>query len=230
MPLNLDSTDFLSRTSISLAFLCVVLTRQPDIDTELTPSQRESIISQIKAEQPQDQSQSLHPSIPDVHEPAFSDLITAELERIEQKAPLKAIDLSRYESSALSAPTSTTNSEETLAQWRQTLQRAYGLKTYLDGRYTNLSLLETYGKNAWLIGNSQLEDEVKALQRELEVVKGEGENVEEQRRRQQEGVKAEMDALEVSWRNGVRGVVEVELATEGLRREVLGRKRVGAGG
>jgi pre-mRNA-splicing factor SPF27 len=91
-------------------------------------------------------------------------------------------------------------------------------------------LLETYGKNAWLIGNSQLEEELKVLQREVEGVKGQLEVVDEERRRKMEGVKAEMEGLEDGWRRGVRGIVEVELATEGLRREVLERKRAGAGG
>jgi pre-mRNA-splicing factor SPF27 len=71
---------------------------------------------------------------------------------------------------------------------------------------------------------------LKSLQREVEVVKGQVEIVEEQRRGKLEGVKAEMEGLEESWRRGVRGIVEVELATEGLRREVLERKRAGAGG
>lgn len=68
------------------------------------------------------------------------------------------------------------------------------------------------------------------LTRELEVLKGEMEGVDEQRRRRQEGVKAEMEGLEGSWRNGVRGIVEVELEIEKLRGQVLERKRVGAGG
>lgn len=86
------------------------------------------------------------------------------------------IDLARYEASALEAPERTSphsdeRDPELLVQWRQTLQRAYGLNTYLGGRLTNLSLLETYGKNAWLIGNSQLEDILKSLEADLAAAK-----------------------------------------------------------
>lgn len=206
-----------------------------DIDTEVTPTQRTSILAQIAAARSPDASTTLHPSIPSSSPPSFSPLIEAELERVAQKAPLNGIDLTPYESSALEAPTNTSphsdeKDPELLAQWRTTLQRAYGLNTYLQGRYTNLSLLETYGKNAWLISNAQLEEELKSLTRELEVLKNEAENVEEGRRRRQEGVRAEMEGLDASWKNGVEKIVEVELAVEGLRREVLERKRAGAGG
>ncbi|KIW02641.1 uncharacterized protein PV09_06081 [Verruconis gallopava] len=219
MPLGLESTDFLSH-----------------IDGELQPQQRDAIVAQVRAEIPPNAAETLHPRIPVAYEPHFSPLIEAELERIASKAekqPGTGIDVSRYEADALEAPPRTSphsdeRHPEILAQWRQKLQRAYGLKTYLDGRLVNLNLLETYGKNAWLIGNSQLEEEVRSLDRELAEMKRQVEEVEEQRRRKQEAVKGEMEGLEESWRRGVRGIVEVELATEGLKQEILARKRASA--
>jgi pre-mRNA-splicing factor SPF27 len=94
----------------------------------------------------------------------------------------------------------------------------------------NLSLLEIYGKNAWLIGNSQLEDILSGLEAELAETKHKAEEVDEQRRKKQDIVKGEMAGLEESWKSGVRGIVEVELATEGLRQEILARRRAGAVG
>jgi pre-mRNA-splicing factor SPF27 len=236
MPLGLESTDFLSReflrhginTRLTIA----------DIDTELQPQDRSAIIAQIRAELPSEASTTLHPSIPDAYEPKFGPLIEAELARIEQKREKPVgtgIDVERYEASALEAPERTSphsdeHDPELLAQWRQTLQRAYGLKTYLDGRLTNLSLLETYGKNAWLIGNSQLEDILRGLERELAEMKRQAEEVEEQRRRKQGGARGEIEGLEESWKRSVRGIVEVELATENLRQEILARRRAGAVG
>jgi pre-mRNA-splicing factor SPF27 len=165
-------------------------------------------------------------------------LLEAEFERIAQEVERPAgtgVDVSRYEASALEAPERTSphsdeRDPELLAQWRQTLQRAYGLKTYLDGRSMNLSLLEIYGKNAWLIGNSQLEDILRGLEAELAETKHKAEEVDEQRRKKQDIVKGEMAGLEESWKSGVRGIVEVELATEGLRQEILARRRAGAVG
>ena len=57
-----------------------------------------------------------------------------------------------------------------------------------------------------------------------------GDEVEEERRMKQDGVRGEMQGLEESWRRGVRGLVEVELATEGLRQDILAKRRAGAVG
>jgi len=110
------------------------------------------------------------------------------------------------------------------------MQRAYASSTYLSSRLTNLSLLETYGKNAWLIGNSQLEQMLKDLEGDLAGAKRATEGVEEERRFRQEGVRAEMETLEQSWKKSIRSIVEVEIAIEGLRQEILERRRAGVGG
>jgi pre-mRNA-splicing factor SPF27 len=162
-------------------------------------------------------------------------LILAEHERISKKLPMTGIDVSRYEAEALEAPERTSphsdeSKPELLKQWRETLQRAYSTSTYLSGRNTNLSLLETYGKNAWLIGNAQLEKILKDLETDLLDRKRQVEQLEQERLYEQETAKGEMEALEQSWKKGIRGIVEVELATEGLRMEILERRRAGAGG
>lgn len=92
----------------------------------------------------------------------------------------------------------------------------------------NLSLLETYGKNAWLISNSQLEDVLRRLEGEVDGVKTEGEEVERERRGVQESAAAEMRGLEDGWRRGVGRMIETQAAAERLREEILERRRVGA--
>lgn len=93
---------------------------------------------------------------------------------------------------------------------------------------TNLSLLETYGKNAWLVSNSQLEDVLRDLEKEVATTKMELEDLERERRSRQGAVGGELEALEKSWREGVGRCIEVQVAAEGLRREVLERRREGA--
>ncbi len=44
----------------------------------------------------------------------------------------------------------------------------------------------------------------------------------------QEGVRGEMEGLEGAWREGVGRVLEVEVAAEGVRREVIARRKAGA--
>ncbi|KAF2418963.1 BCAS2 family protein [Tothia fuscella] len=219
MPLGFESTQYLSH-----------------IDGEIDSTTRESIISLIHAERPKDWETTLHPNIPETQEPKFTPLLQSELERRSQGQPFTGgVDKSRYEGEALGPPSRTTphsdtSNPELLTQWRTVLQRAYSTSTYLTGRNTNLSLLETYGKNAWLIGNSQLENILKGLEVDLVEAKRRLEGVEEERRARMEGVKAEMEGLDGSWRGGLRGIVEVEVATEGLRREILERRRAGVGG
>jgi pre-mRNA-splicing factor SPF27 len=205
-----------------------------DIDGEIPPENREALLSLIRAEHPSDYENTLHPAIPESWEPDFSPLILAEHERISKKLPMTGIDVSRYEAEALEAPERTSphsdeNNPELLQQWRETLQRAYSTSTYLSGRNMNLSLLETYGKNAWLIGNAHLEKILKDLELDLVERKKQVEQVEQERYYEQDGAKGEMEALEQSWKKGIRGIVEVELATEGLRMEILERRKAGAG-
>jgi len=90
-----------------------------------------------------------------------------------------------------------------------------------------LGLLETYGKNAWLVSNSALEDELRALEREVADARAEAEALERERRVAQEGVGPEMRGLEESWRKGVARCVEVQAAAEGLRAQIVERRRRG---
>jgi len=100
----------------------------------------------------------LHHSIPDLRPSQFSSLVDNEHAFLAQGKPRESgIDLTRYE--ALDAPE--TGSD--VSNWRETLQKAYASAEYLRGRETNLALLETYGKNAWLVGNNQLEALLKGL-------------------------------------------------------------------
>ena len=95
-------------------------------------------------------------------------------------------------------------------------------------RLTELGLLERFGKNAWLIGNSELEGILGGLERELADVRVQQEVVENERRMQQESVKGEIKMLEESWKTGVGRLLEVEVAAEGLKRQILERRRAGA--
>lgn len=201
----------------------------PYIDDEPSASERASALSLIATELGSQPTES-HPSLPPLPRQHFSELVEAELLRIENKKPLKAIDLARYE--AIEPPTTSPDSDEkspeTLAKWREALQRAYTSQSYLVGRQTNLALLEKYGKNAWLIGNAQLEDILRGLERGLSERKVEIDEVVIERKNAQEAVGGEVRGLEETWKRGVGRVLETEVAAEGLRREILERRREGA--
>jgi pre-mRNA-splicing factor SPF27 len=125
-------------------------------------------------------------------------------------------------------PTSDEDRPELLERWNKALKQAYVSSEYVDGRRTQLGLLEKFGKNAWLIGNSQLEDMLKNIETELAEVRKQQEEVETQRRSPQESVQGEMQTLEDTWKKGVGRVLETEVAAEGLKLQILEKRRAGA--
>ncbi|KAK8905704.1 hypothetical protein QC760_005619 [Botrytis cinerea] len=170
----------------------------------------------------------IHESLPyiDVEptpsERAAAESLIAKHARISSSSPpppLKAIDLTRYETLS---PADSTLPAQTL------LSQAYTSQTYLNTRLTNLSLLDQFGKNAWLIGNAQLEDILKGLEREVAAKKDEIDVVVIGRKNAQEAAEAEIKGLEEGWKKGIGRVLETEVAAEGIRREILDRRRAGA--
>ncbi|KAK3678951.1 hypothetical protein LTR78_001404 [Recurvomyces mirabilis] len=195
----------------------------PYVDAQHSTEAMSAAQALIEAEM--DNTSTLHPSIPAMRESKASDLTKHEVARIGSgvaKDENTGIDMARYD--APEAPPSGSDKEA----WNTALRQAYTSAEYLRGREINLSLLETYGKNAWLVCNSQLEDELRSLERDLEGRKLEVEEVEQARRAVQANAAGEVQSLEESWRKGVGRMIEVQAAAEGLRQEVLQRQRKGA--
>ncbi|TAQ83742.1 hypothetical protein B7494_g7940 [Chlorociboria aeruginascens] len=201
----------------------------PYIDAEPTGPERAAAEALIMAELSPN-TQTTHPSLPPLASHPFSPLIETELQRIENKDPLRAIDVSRYE--ALESPTTSPHSDEThpesLQNWREALSKAYISHTYLTGRRTNLALLDQFGRNAWLIGNSQLEAVLLGFEKELAARKQEIDLCVIERKNAQDAIGAEVQGLEEGWKRGVGRVLDTEIAAEGVRREILNSRRAGA--
>jgi pre-mRNA-splicing factor SPF27 len=90
----------------------------------------------------------------------------------------------------------------------------------LTNRSDNLALLEAYGSNSWLIGNSNQENALGILEEELARIKEEGVQVNRERKGQNLELGAQIDKLDQRWRKALRGVVEVEIACAGLEDEI----------
>lgn len=177
----------------------------------------------------------LHPALipAAAYTPTFSAALEQEHARLQADATskLSAIDLARYEDVEAppnTSPTSDEDKPELLAQWKAALQKAYTSSEYVNARLTELALLERFGKNAWLVGNSQQEDILKSIEAELAGVRKQHEEVEAIRRQQQESVHGEIKTLEETWKRGVGRVLETEVAAEGLKQQILERRRAGA--
>lgn len=191
----------------------------PAIDKQPSPEALQLASTEIEAGMDPEAQSVLHPSIPQRREPRFSDLMEREHARIAAGgAKAEGIDISRYE--ALDAP-----ERGNLEEWKATVQKAYASTEYLRSREINLSLLETYGKNSWLVGNSQLEDILRSLEKDVEAAKEEQRAVEQGRKDAQDYVAGEMQSLEETWRRGVGRSIEAQAAAEGLRQQILERRR-----
>lgn len=177
----------------------------------------------------------LHPALAAAvrYQPRFSDFIEREHARLDDDpaSKMSGIDMKRYEdldAPENTSPTSDEDRPELLAKWNHALKQAYTSSGYVDSRLTQLGLLERFGKNAWLVGNSQLEDILKRIESELADVRKQQEEVEAQRISQQENVHGEIKTLEETWKKGVGRVLETEVAAEGLKQQILERRRAGA--
>jgi pre-mRNA-splicing factor SPF27 len=199
----------------------------PYIDAEPTTQQRLAAQTLIDLElQTTGSDTTTHPRLPPLLPSNLSPLILLEHERILSKEPLKAIDTKRYEE--LDAPETDSKDAANLAAWNESLRKAYTSHTYLSSRLANLALLESYGKNSWLISNSQLEDVLRGLEKELATAKSEIDDVVIARKTAQEAVGPEIKGLEEGWKKGVGRVLEVEVAGEAVRRDILERRWNGA--
>ena len=191
----------------------------PDIDARPSTEDLASAHALVQVELSPAAPGEIHHSISSAREPRFSDLVSASHARLASTgAQEDSIHLPRYD--ALEAP-----SPGDLAGWKATLQQAHVSREYLGSRELNLGLLQTYGKNAWLMGNSQMEDMVRDLESESQARKIELEQVEQARRAVQANAYGELSGLEESWRKGVGRLVEVQAAVEGVKRTILERRR-----
>jgi pre-mRNA-splicing factor SPF27 len=225
----------MSHVSIPGPVTSAHLTSQ-ELDAPLNELDRAALAAIVQAERPSDYLTTLHPRVDAHYTPHFSPLITAELDRLESGAPKAdgtGIDTSRYTADALEAPDRTLPAaepqrSEALERWRAKLRQAKVSSTYLAGRNASLALLESYGKNAWLVQNWQREAARARLEAELAEASASGEALAEERRVAQEAAAAEAAMLEDSWKKGIGGLVEVQLATEDLRRRALEARSQGA--
>lgn len=194
----------------------------PYIDAQPDTSSIAAADALIRAEMAPASPNTLHPSIPTTPTKGFPDSITELHILLAKGTPLsKAVDISRYE--ALDAPDA-----GDVPAWQATLRKAYVSAEYMRGREVNLSLLEAYGKNAWLIGNSRLEDILAGLERDLDAAKLDLEQIERARKSSQEAVAGEVHGLSHAWRKGVGRMLETQAAAENLRQEILRRKAQGS--
>lgn len=202
------------------------------MDAEPTPAERaaaEALIAMERSTIPDDPH---HALLPPPINPHFSAVIQSELDRIaaspdpNKPAPLRAIDLGRYEAPDIDTTGTATGARRD--ELEPALAQAYTAMSYLSARRQHLALLDNYGKNAWLVGNWQLDAELRAVERELAETRRAIDVLTVRRQRTQQESGSEIKGLDEAWRRGVGRVLEAEVAAEGVRREVIEAQRARA--
>ncbi|KAK7064502.1 Pre-mRNA splicing factor [Favolaschia claudopus] len=185
-----------------------------DNDLEQFPSLKEKVDREF-ARQPKPPT-TLHPRVPPAYELfAKNPLLKAELERVESHVEAQKLDTLRYQ---LPAPSASGTDEE----WQAALKNAHAQLEHQRMRQTNLTLLQTYGSNAWRIHNYLLESTVKQAEGALEELKEKTVEVNRERKNMQTKLGNQLNSLETRWTELISNVLQIELANVALDAEVNG--------
>ncbi|KAK9388963.1 Pre-mRNA-splicing factor SPF27 [Lipomyces mesembrius] len=132
---------------------------------EPSPELRKQVEDQIRrdlARHPPPKT-GLHPSIPSLPEFKFTPLIQDALTRVSQAngdiTAISGIDLSRYSSLDFEA--------DDPVEQQENLRKAYVALGYTQIRKDNLDLISLVGRNQWLLGNDELEQDLKTLEEDV---------------------------------------------------------------
>ncbi|KAF9036488.1 breast carcinoma amplified sequence 2 [Hymenopellis radicata] len=156
----------------------------------------------------------LHPNVPPEYE-LFSNnpMLKAELERIESHKPFPSIDTHRYHLPAPSLP-------GTDEEWQASLKNARAQLEHQRLRQTNLTLLQTYGPNAWRIQNYLLESTAQQTEKALEDLKELTVDVNRDRKNTQTRLGNQLNSLETRWTELISSVLQIEMANVALDAEI----------
>jgi hypothetical protein len=157
----------------------------------------------------------LHPNVPAPFEP-FSKhpLLQAELARVDSRQPLSAIDNLRYQ-----LPTPTTDGAS-VDEWKAALQNAYAQLEHQRLRQINLTLLQTYGTNAWRIHNYLQEADAVQAEKFLEQYKERVVDLNRERKNFQTNIGKQLTSLETRWTELISSILQIEMANIAVDGEI----------
>lgn len=170
------------------------------IDPEISAEERAAVAQLIEHEVESPTTASLHPDLPAIRPSRLSSELEDYVANISTQGG-SGIDASRY-----------TLTDKDITDTR----KLYLLAFYAQQRRENLELLTQYGKNQWLLGNDQFEQDLKALELALQADGGRVRQLAIERETQQNDVRVTFEYLETKWRESLKNVVDVNVACLGL--------------
>ncbi|KAJ2780125.1 hypothetical protein H4R18_003629 [Coemansia javaensis] len=193
----------------------VALDSLPYVDKEYDdPAVREQVLALIQEEM----GRVAAPAMPrGQRAPGFggSALLQKEYERVRGGDALPAFDVERYK---LTAPGS--DGDGDVDAWRRAADNAAAQLEHQGARQENLELLQRFGANAWRLGNYQKEALLRSIEAATQRCRSEGMDANRARKREQTEAAARLRDLEARWSEGVRQCVEIQVASDQLRREI----------
>ncbi|KAG8809023.1 hypothetical protein FRC19_005486 [Serendipita sp. 401] len=155
--------------------------------------------------------------------PLFSKnpLLAAELERIESREKLSAIDTKRFQ-----LPPPLRGDAASVEEWEAALRNARAQLEHQKLRTANGALMQQYGANAWRVYNYRLEMVGKSLDKALEEMNERVTDVNRARKNEQMAIGKQLSALEQKWTELISSVLQIEIANATLEVEIqtLGQK------
>lgn len=159
---------------------------------------------------------SQHPSLPKLR-PSSSELSKETSDWIDHVG--SGIESEKYPRIDLSRYTNPFDESTQSSSSNPSLKNAYIALAYAQDRLENLSMLEEYGKNQWLVGNDELDQTVSQLEAAVREERAALELTQQERRTRQENSKVTMEYLEKRWVEGIRNVVDVNIAVLQLKQQ-----------
>ncbi|KAI0963256.1 hypothetical protein AcW1_000384 [Taiwanofungus camphoratus] len=141
-------------------------------------------------------------------------LLEAELARVESHQSLPPLDTTRYQ---LPGPSSIPASEE---DWKKAVENAHAQLEHLRLRHANLTLLQSYGSNAWRIHNYLVESTAKNLEKALEDLRNLTTEVNRERKNFQTRIGNQLTSLETRWMELISNILQIEMANVALEVDI----------
>lgn len=190
----------------------VLIDSLPYYDKEPSDAERDTV--DVLIEREMGRPKGLHPSVANTEEwlPS-STIMRQELDRVSKGDKLQAIDLARYED--VEAPDT-----DDIQAWQEAIDRNIVASNAMSSRMDNLSLLKSYGSNAWTMHVYQIEYALRQVESELLAVRQATEQINIERKRAQLAAGEELTHLTSRWRELVSGNLELSVACTVLEDEI----------
>jgi len=150
-----------------------------------------------------------------------SEILKTEWNRIlaSGDAKLPPLDLGRY---SKLPPSKSKNPEE----WQEALELSKVQQQYQTNRIENLELLKIYGANSWRLYNEHLIYTEKQLQKTVSELKNEIEQINWQRKKEQNEAGEKIKQLDGVWKELVQKNIQIEKACSKLEEQIAALENV----